>query len=132
MFSATIQSTYGISDASGLSASRTVTAEHEDRMNVTVPAAKTGALTTRTDATHGVVTETAHSYVVGNVVDLFWATGKRVGVLLSAVTANTYTFGGGTGDDLPASGTSVWTSKPVQVAQPVDRTKTVAIIMSAN
>lgn len=127
-----LQTRYASTDGQGDSVTRAVEAEHEDRLNVDLDAAKTGVLTTRVDADDGTVTITAHGYANADVLDLFWTGGKRVGVVVSSVAANTFVISGGTGDDLPIAASTVWASKPVECVQVIDRTKTVALIARAS
>lgn len=128
MFNVNLNFQYSTSDGHGAQAYRSVEAEHEDRINVLLEAAKTGGLTTRTNDTDGTVTITAHGYANADVVDLFWSGGSRLGVAVSNVAANTFDISGGTGDNLPVVDTAVMTSKPDQTVAALDRSKTVAII----
>lgn len=76
--------------------------------NFSVAAAKSGSLTTRTSNTVGTLTMAAgHGFVTGNTIDLFWAGGKRLNVILGTVSTNSCPFTSGTGDNLPASSTTI-------------------------
>lgn len=72
--------------------------------NPTVPGAKEGDLTARTSTSAGTLTmDTGHGFVATNLVDIFWATGKRVGVVLGTPTGDAFPISGGSGDDLPTT-----------------------------
>ncbi|MBI5864321.1 MAG: hypothetical protein HZB38_07425 [Planctomycetes bacterium] len=80
--------------------------------DVTLNAAKTGTLTTRTDNTSGIATlEAGHGITAGNVVDLYWTGGRRYNVNATAVATNDVTFSGGTGDNLPVATTALTMAK---------------------
>lgn len=86
--------------------------------DVTLNPAKTGVLTTRTDNTSGVATlEAGHGIVVSDVVDLYWAGGRRYNVSVTAINLGTaVTFSGGAGDNLPLAGTDLTMARQ----QPID------------
>ncbi len=72
-----------------------------------IPVAKSGSLTTRTDADTGVVTLSAgHGVVTGDRVDLYWdvggVKGNRRG-MAATVAVNAVTVDAGVGDDLPVA-----------------------------
>lgn len=78
-----------------------------------VAAAKTGALTTRTDATSGTLTmDVGHGFTTGAVISLFWSGGSRHNVTLGTVSVNSCPFSGGAGDDLPAASTAITAMVP--------------------
>jgi hypothetical protein len=82
---------------------------------VTVAAAKIGSLTTRTDNTTGTLTMNAgHGFATGNRIDLFWATGCRVGVVVGTVATNSVPISGGNGDNLPTAATAITAMKPTK------------------
>ncbi len=85
-----------------------------------------GSLTTRTDNTTGVITTTAalHGAVVGEKLDLTWSGGARTDVVVSAITANTITFSGGAGTNLPVQGTAITAVKHYKTVQNVFGFKT--------
>lgn len=73
----------------------------------TVPAAKTGTLTTRTDNDTGVIgAQAGHGIVSTNKVDVFWDGGSRTG-MTATVAGDNITVDGGTGDNLPVVNTPV-------------------------
>lgn len=81
--------------------------EGETSKEPTVPASKTGSLTTRTSNSAGVVTgQAGHAIPNGGIVDVFWAGGVRFGCT-AAVSGNLITLSGGGGDNLPVQGTAV-------------------------
>lgn len=77
-------------------------------------AAKTGTLTTRTNATQGVITLTAGHGLSTGTFDIFWSGGSRRGVSCTIAT-NACTITGGTSgsSDLPAAQTAV-TVAPIE------------------
>ncbi len=87
---------------------------------VNVPAAKTGTLTTRTDANTGVVTAQAgHGFITGDVIDVYWAAGAHFS-MAATVSGNAITLDAGDGDDLPSTTTAVTLSKRVVIDQGFD------------
>lgn len=82
-----------------------------------LPAAKAGTLSTRTDADEGELTLAAgHGVVAGNLLDVYWDGGRRYNVLAGVVAGNDVPISGGAGDDLPAQDTAL----TCQVQQDVD------------
>lgn len=76
-----------------------------------VPAAKSGSLTTRTDADTGVATmSTGHGIITGDRIDVYWTEagvkGCRRG-MGATVATNAVTLDGGAGDNLPTQGVTV-------------------------
>lgn len=79
-----------------------------------VPAAKPATLTTRTDNDTGTLTlATGHGFVNGDVVDLYWAAGKRRGMTVGSATGTTLVADGGSGDNLPTAATALTVCKRV-------------------
>jgi hypothetical protein len=75
---------------------------------ISLPAAKTGTLSTRTNDTSGVVTlESDHGLAGSDVFDLYWNGGMRYDVDVDSVDGNDVTFSGGDGDVLPTQGSDV-------------------------
>lgn len=68
-----------------------------------------GSLTTKTDASHGVVTLTSayHAITTGATISLWWDGGKRLSMTVGTVSGTTIPVSGGTGDDLPDADTVV-------------------------
>lgn len=80
----------------------------------TVPAAKAGTLTTRTDNDTGVLTmASGHGFLTNDKVDVFWEGGSRRN-MTATVATNAVTVDGGAGDNLPAASTVVTAMKPVE------------------
>jgi hypothetical protein len=96
---------------------------------VTVPVAKAGSLTTRTDDNTGVATlSTGHGIVTSDVVDVYWTGGVRYG-MAATVATNAVTLDGGAGDNLPAADTAVKLCKQVvlDVDFDGDKLETIAV-----
>lgn len=86
----------------------------------TVPVAKVGQLTTRTDNDTGVVTfVTGHGIITSDKVDLFWnlagVPGSRRN-MTATVSGDLVTLDGGSGDNLPANLSAVTGMVPVSYA----------------
>lgn len=109
----------------------TVSGTNFERATPTVAAAKTGTLTTRTDANTGVITMTSgHGFTTGNKVDVFWSGGSRRN-MDATVATDAVTVDGGSGDDLPALNSSITAMVPTEAAFSVDATSTgVSVIAS--
>lgn len=81
--------------------------------SVTLPAAKVGALTTRTDNDTGTLTMAAsHGITTGARLDLYWDGGSRRGITVGTVSVNSVPIDGGTGDNLPADETAITAMVP--------------------
>jgi hypothetical protein len=65
-------------------------------------------LATRTDDTSGVLSNFQGLAYTGNTIDIYWNSGanSRLGVTVGTVASSLAPFSGGTGDNLPAEGTS--------------------------
>lgn len=77
-----------------------------------LPAAKAGSLTTRTDNTTGTLTMGAgHGITTGQVINLHWTVagvpGVRYGVIVGTVATNSVPISGGAGDNLPAAASAI-------------------------
>jgi len=85
-------------------------------LNVSVPAAKTGQLTTRTNNTDGVITMAAgHGFVTADKIDIFWTVAGVAGSrrnVSTTVATNAVTITSGSGDNLPANLTNLTACKP--------------------
>jgi hypothetical protein len=126
-----------VASVAGLSiqASRTRTASGQISHEVTIPAAKTGTLTTRTGDDEGVFTLAAgHGLAVDDITDVYWTGGIRYGMKVTAVNGNEGTAGGvggpGAGDALPTQDTPVTASKQVTVDTDFDGDKLEMIVMA--
>lgn len=90
-------------------------------LEVTLPAGKSGTLTTRTDDNTGVVTvASGHGITASDTVDVYWATGRRYGVDVTTAGATTLDIDLGSGDNLPAQSTAVVVVKQVVVNKAID------------
>lgn len=94
--------------------SRQYRADYEQAADVaptvspSVPAAKSGSLTTRTDANTGTLTMSGgHGITTGAVIDLYWSGGSRYNVVVGTVATNSVPIDNGSGDDLPAAATAI-------------------------
>jgi hypothetical protein len=91
-----------------------------ERASPSVPAAKVGVVTTKTDANTATLTmNSGHGFVTNDKIDVFWAGGSRRN-LTATVTVNSVVADGGSGDDFPASATAITAMKPVEVPLTVD------------
>jgi len=96
----------------------------------TLPVAKTGTLTTRTDNTDGELTMSAsHGITTAAVIDLYWSGGVRYGVVVGTVATNAVPISGGSGDNLPADETAITAVVQTSINLLVDgdNTKIIAI-----
>jgi len=85
------------------------------RATPSVPAAKTGTLTTRTDNDTGTFTmTTGHGFITSDKIDVFWAGGARHG-MTATVTGDSVVLDVGVGDNLPAATTPITAMKPTSV-----------------
>ena len=103
----------------------TRTGDHPQGYEVPLPPGKAGTLSTRTDNDTGVVTAAGHTLIVGDKVNVFWTSGKRYGMTVSAVAGNDVTVGTGAGeigagDNFPAQGTAVVITKQVSINTAID------------
>lgn len=106
---------------------REISADRQLLVDVaSVVAAKTGTLTTRTSGSAGVITLTAGHGITTGKVDIFWASGRRIGVD-GTVSGNLLTLANGTGDALP-SVSAAMTATPGTVIQALFETSDLAAI----
>jgi len=95
-------------------------------------AAKSGALTTRTDNTDGELTmATGHGITTAAVIDLYWAGGVRYGVVVGTVATNAVPISGGSGDNLPADETAITAvvQKSINLAIDGDNADVIAVVL---
>jgi hypothetical protein len=99
-----------------------------------LPAAKTGTLSTRTDNTDGELTMSAgHGITTAAVINLHWtvagAPGVRYGVVVGTVATNAVPISGGSGDNLPIATTAITATLPTtaNVLIDGDNTKLIAV-----
>jgi hypothetical protein len=90
-------------------------------LQITLPAGKSGTLTTRTDDNTGIVTvASGHGITGSDTVDVYWAAGRRYGVDVTATDATTISIDLGAGDNLPTASTAVVIVKQVVVNKAID------------
>lgn len=95
-------------NAGALNYTTTATGNNSVDSNPSVPAAKSGTLTTRTDNTTGTLTMApGHGFNTGNTISLFFAGGSQTNVTLGTVSGNSVPFSGGTGTALPPATTAI-------------------------
>lgn len=115
----------------GKSASSRTTVEGEgliSKEKTAVAAAKTGQLTTRTDANTGELTMAAsHGITTGVRLDVYWDGGRRYGMTVGTVATNAVPIDGGAGDDLPANLTQITAMVPIEEALAIDGDEVLAI-----
>lgn len=104
--------------------------------DLTVPPAKGGALTVRTDNLSGSLTLGAgHGVATGNRLDLFWTVAgvnfARRGAVVGTVAGTAVPFGAGLGDNLPVAGTLLTVGVPVIQPLPVAGNNLVALAAAA-
>lgn len=113
---------YGVSfSAGGISIAHTITRSPDTALpghEITLPVAKTGTLSTRTDDETGTLTMAdGHGITTGQIIDVYWSGGARYGITVGTVSSNSVPIGAddsGTGDVLPAQSTAI--TAAVQVA----------------
>lgn len=105
----------GVADGDVFDQAITITADGEARSTPSVPAAKAGRLTTRTDANTGTLTmDEGHGFTDAAKISLFWPGGHRRNVVVGTVSGNSVPIDGGDGDDLPADETDITAMVPVE------------------
>jgi len=87
---------------------------------ISLPAGTAGTLTTRTDDNTGVITVTSHAITISDTVDVYWSTGRRYGVDVTAQTSTTISVDLGAGDNLPSTSTAVVIVKQVPFNLAID------------
>ena len=114
---------------------RTRTASGQISHEVSLPAATAGTLATRTGDDEGVFTLAGHDLLVNDVIDVYWASGVRYGMKVTAVSGNDVTAGGisgpGAGDVLPAVDTAVAVGQQVEVDTDFDGDKLEMIMIAS-
>lgn len=103
----------------GLSFSGTeaISVEGQTSVKPTLPAAKEGDLTTRTDDNTGVITLDGGHGLSSGTYDIYWEGGCRYG-MDATIATNAMSIDGGAGDVLPAAATPVWVSEQVSMTFP--------------
>lgn len=120
----------------GIGANKSVTSA--DAVGVvatpTIPAAKSGALTTRSSDTAGTLTmEADHGITTAARLDLYWSGGRRLGITVGTVSGTSVPISSGAGDVLPADETAVTAMVPVSEPFAIlDTDDVVGLFLSAN
>lgn len=101
------------------------TEEGGSSVDVTIPIAHAGVLTTRTDNETGSITMDAggHGITTGQIIDLYWATGARYAILVGTVSGTTVPIGAdnsGNGNNLPTAATAVVVAPRVSMSVLID------------
>ena len=116
--------TYQISvQGGGISVQQSVTRSGDLTVasQVTLPAGKSGTLSTRTDDNTGQLTvASGHGITASDTVDVYWSSGRRYGVDVTAVASTTIDIDLGSGDNLPTQGTAVVVCKQVAANVMID------------
>lgn len=98
----------------------------------TLAAAKTGSLTTRTDANTGTLTMAGgHGIQTGDKLDVYWADGVRYNMTVGSVAANSVPIDGGAGDSLPSASTAITAMVPNDEVAAAAGDDVVAIVASS-
>lgn len=107
----------------GVSISRTISRTGSGVIAVeeTLPAAKAGTLTTRTDDNTGEATLSGgHGITDGMIVDVYWSGGVRYGMTVGTVASNVVPIDLGAGDVLPAQATAITLVQQVPITVSID------------
>lgn len=114
----------------------TVSGDGQIIKSVSVPAAKAGTLTTRTDDETGTLTMgSGHGITTGAIIDLYWTGGARRGITVGTVSGTSVPIGAddaGAGDVLPAADTAITASTRTNEAFAVTGNNVVAIVFSSD
>lgn len=91
-----------------LDAVAVLTGSGQESTDPTLPAAKSGTLSTRGGNDTGTLTlATGHGILTGDRIDVYWEGGLQRGVTVGTVAGNAVPFSGGSGDNLPAQDTPI-------------------------
>ncbi len=114
--SAVVRITVGVGGDTIIS-QQTITDDNDGTTGVEIGPAKTGTLTTRTDANTGTLTMAAsHGITTGARLDLYWDGGMRRGITVGTVSVNSVPIDLGSGDDLPIATTAITAMVPDEEA----------------
>lgn len=94
---------------------------------ITLPAAESGTLSTRTNDTSGELTIADTTLETGDIIDLYWDGGMRYDVVVGVVAGNVVPISGGSGDVLPAQDTAITADEQVTLDVDFDGANLVAI-----
>lgn len=98
----------------------------------TLSAAKSGALTTRSDDNTGTLTMAdGHGFTDGQIIDVYWSGGVQRNVVIGTVATNSVPIDSGVGDNLPADETAITAvvQKSINLAIDGDNTKILAVVL---
>jgi len=127
-------------DAGGVSINKAVQISGDGAIGyeISLPVAYVGQLTTRTDDETGTLTMSGgHGITTGAIIDIYWATGARYGVLVGTVSVNSVPIGAdnaGTGDVLPTNLTAITAAVqvPANVAIDGDNLKVLVLCLDTS
>lgn len=118
---------------------RQVSANVTGGLSPSLPAAKTGTLTTRTDNNTGTLTmSSGHGITDGQRIDIFWldpTTGEQKcqhKVTVGTVATNSVPFDLGVGDNLPDQGTAVTVQVAAEYDFPITTSELVALAVGGS
>jgi hypothetical protein len=98
-----------------------------------LPAAKGGALTTRTDDNTGELTmEGGHGITDAARLDVYWDGGSRYGMTVGTVAVNQVPIDGGTGDVLPADETAITAMVPEVITLDVEGDDVIGLVVKGS
>ena len=87
----------------------------------TLPTARAGTLSTRTDDDTGVLTvASGHGITTADTVDVYWSGGVRYGMTVTATAATTIDINLGAGDVLPAQDTAITVCEQTEIEFDLD------------
>jgi len=133
-------SIHQVASVGGLSIQSTVMRSESGQIGqeVSLPAAKAGTLSTRTNDTDGTLTLGAgHGIVDADVINIFWIDANGVGkcaygAIVGTVAGNDVPFTGASGDALPAEDSDIRASKVVEIDTDFDGDLVKIIVACAN
>lgn len=102
-------------------------------LDETLPAAKAGTLSTRTDDNTGTLTlGSGHGITDGQIVDVYWDGGMRYGMTVGTVSGTSVPIDLGSGDNLPIATTAITAVvvTAINIAIDGDEAKLIAIELS--
>jgi hypothetical protein len=113
MHTATVVSSVTVLGKSYSTINDNIEADNAVGPDTTIPPAKTGTLTVRTDNTTGSLTLAAgHGVVTGDKINIYWNGGSRYDVTVGTVAVNVVPISAGSGDNLPVAATAITAKVP--------------------
>lgn len=112
--------------------SKSILGDAQIVQSLSIPAAESGELTTRTNDTTGQITvdDSAHIVQTGDRIDLYWVGGQRRGCIAGTVTTFNVPVSGGNGDALPSASTDISIAVAVELDVFVDGDNVNAVLAS--